>query len=154
MKRLVLSWSATAAILAIFFVTVLGLRVHAQPNLACADGEMVVSANGQPSCATVLAPTSLPQVIRATTSTAGLYTWTYPTPYSPGVVPVIQAVVEGTAGSTDVINAQLNGAPTNTSVTIRITRTVQSVVSLLGLTILSIPAAPGAFVVDITAQAP
>lgn len=94
------------------------------------------------------------QRIRAVTDTTGVYTWTYPNAYAAGVVPVIEATAEGASGSTDVINVQTNGAPTNTSVTVRVTRTQQSVVALLGLTILSIPATVGATTVNITARAP
>ena len=78
---------------------------------------------------------------RATTNAAGAYTWTYPTPFAAGVVPVISVVAVGpNPAGTNVVNAQLVGQPTNTSCTIQVTRTSITVVSLLGLSILSVPA--------------
>jgi hypothetical protein len=73
----------------------------------------------------------------------GTLVWTFDPPFDVGVVPRVYAIAETGVGVTDVINAQLEGTPTNTQATIRITRTQQSVVALLGLTILSIPAQPG-----------
>jgi hypothetical protein len=80
---------------------------------------------------------------RAQTAANGIYTWTFDPPFDVGVVPRVYAVAETAQGVTDVINAQIEGTPTNTAATIRVTRTQQSVVALLGLTILSIPAQPG-----------
>lgn len=94
------------------------------------------------------------QRIIATTNASGLYTWTFSPAFGAGVIPVIEAIAVGASASTDVINAQINGTPTNTSVQIRVTRTQVSVVALLGLTILSIPASVGATVIHITARAP
>lgn len=91
------------------------------------------------------------QRVRATTAADGTYTWVYPTAFATGTVPKIALVAEATAGSTDVINAQVDGTPTETQVKVRVTRTQKSVVALLGLTILSVPANPGATVVDILA---
>lgn len=54
-------------------------------------------------------------------------------------VPICVANAEATAGDTNVVNAQIDGTPTASGMTIRITRTAQSVVALLGLTILSVP---------------
>jgi len=73
----------------------------------------------------------------------GTLTWTYPTPFDVGTVPQIQAIVETAPGVTDVLNAQVEGTPTATSCQIRITRTQRSVVSLIGLTVLSIPSSVG-----------
>jgi hypothetical protein len=56
-----------------------------------------------------------------------------------GGVPVCAVTAEATAGDTNVVNAQIDGTPTATGMAIRITRTQQSVVALLGLTILSVP---------------
>lgn len=94
------------------------------------------------------------QRIKATTDSAGLYTWTYPVAYAGGVVPVVEAIAVGSSGSTDVINVQINGTPGNTSCQVRVARTQVSVVALIGLSILSIPASVGATVVHITARAP
>lgn len=91
------------------------------------------------------------QRIRVTTATDGTFTWTFPNAFGVGTVPKIALVAEATAGSTDVINAQVDGTPTNTQVKVRVTRTQISVVALLGLSILSVPASPGATVVDILA---
>lgn len=94
------------------------------------------------------------QSSRATTATDGTYTWTYPVAYGAGIVPIIECLSQATSGSTDVINCQLDGAPANTAAKFRITRTQVTVVSLLGLSILSVPASPGATNIHITAQAP
>lgn len=95
------------------------------------------------------------QATRAQTDSAGLYTWTYPTAYGAGVVPIIKAIAEGPNPAGGVlINAQLEGAPTNTQCRIRVTKSQQSVVALLGLTILSVPASVGATWVHIEARAP
>lgn len=91
------------------------------------------------------------QRIRVQTAADGTYTWTYPTPFAAGVVPKISVCAEAGAGVTDVINAQTDGPPTATQCKIRVTRTQQSVVSLLGLTILSVPASVGVTWVSIIA---
>src|SRR6478752_9831223 len=91
------------------------------------------------------------QRIRVQTAADGTYTWTYPTPFASGVVPKISVCAEAGAGVTDVINAQTDGAPTNTQCKIRVTRTQASVVALLGLTILSVPSTPGVTWVSIVA---
>lgn len=81
---------------------------------------------------------------RIQTAADGTVTWTFSPAFDPGVVPRCQAVAETTQGATDVINAQIDGTPTNTGVLLRVTRTQRSVVALIGLTVLSIPASPGA----------
>lgn len=53
--------------------------------------------------------------------------------------PLCVLTAETTAGDTNVVNAQIDGVTTSTGFRIRITRTQQSVVALLGLTILSVP---------------
>lgn len=53
--------------------------------------------------------------------------------------PICAVTAEATAGDTNVVNAQIDGVTTPTGMTIRITRTAQSAVALLGLTILSVP---------------
>ena len=80
---------------------------------------------------------------RLQTASDGTLIWTYPTAFDVGVVPQIQALVETGVGVTDVLNVQIEGTPTNVSCKIRVTRTQQSVVALLGLTILSIPSSVG-----------
>lgn len=79
-----------------------------------------------------------------TTDAAGLVTVTFGTAFGAGVVPACMAIAAPAAGVTDVINAQLDGDPTNTGVVIRVTRTQKSVVALISLTVLSIPATVGA----------
>ncbi len=94
------------------------------------------------------------QRARVTTATNGTVTWTFPTPFGAGVVPRVWAQVVASSGTTDVVNVQTDGAPTNTAVNLRVTRTQQSVVALLGLTILSVPGTIGAQQVDVFAVAP
>lgn len=73
----------------------------------------------------------------------GTLTWTYSTPFDAGVVPRVVAVAEAANGITDVINVQIVDTPTNVSCKLLVNRTQRSVASLLGLTILSVPAQPG-----------
>jgi len=83
----------------------------------------------------------------------GTLTWTYSTPFASGVVPRIVAIAE-TAGGTDVINVQLTATPTNTSASLIVNRVQQSVVALIGLTILSVPTQPGVQWVHLLALEP
>lgn len=73
----------------------------------------------------------------------GTLTWTYSTPFDVGVVPRVVAIAEAATGVTDVINVQVVDTPTNVSCKLLVNRTQRSVASLLGLTILSVPAQPG-----------
>lgn len=91
---------------------------------------------------------------RVQTATDGTATWTYSAPFPAGVVPRIDAVAEAVFGSTDVINVQVDGTPTNVSCNLRVTRTNRSLVALIGLTILSVPASPGATWIHAKATAP
>jgi hypothetical protein len=74
-------------------------------------------------------------------SATGLFTWTFPTPFGTGVVPVCNSIAICPSGTTDLINVQQEGDATNTTVTFRVTRYQQSAVSLIGLTILSVNSA-------------
>lgn len=74
----------------------------------------------------------------------GSLTYVFETPFGAGVVPRCSAVAETASGVTDVYNVQINGTPTNTQAVFLVNRFQRSVASLLGLTILSVPAAPGA----------
>lgn len=95
------------------------------------------------------------QSASATTDTTGLYAWTYPVAYGAGVVPIVWAMAEGPNPSAGVlVNIQLQGPPTNTSCSFRVTKTNQAVVALLGLTILSVPASVGATPITVFAKAP
>ncbi len=53
--------------------------------------------------------------------------------------PVCATTAETTSGDTNVVNAQIDGTPTTTSMTLRITRTAVTNATLLGLNILSVP---------------
>jgi len=89
---------------------------------------------------------------RLQTAVDGTLTWTYPVAFDVGVIPQIQAIAETAVGVTDVINVQIEGTPTNVSCKLRVTRTQQSVVSLIGLTILSIPSSVGVQWLHLTAN--
>lgn len=82
------------------------------------------------------------------------YTWTFPTAFSAGVVPVCNAIAETAPGSTELINVQIDGPPTNTQCTFRITRYQQSVASLLGLTVLSLNSTPASITLAMLALEP
>lgn len=81
--------------------------------------------------------------VRVQTAADGTLTWTYSTPFAAGVVPIVVAVAEAANGVTDVINVQVVDTPTNTQCKLLVNRTQRSVASLLGLTILSVPASVG-----------
>lgn len=96
------------------------------------------------STTSVLASSSLKR-IRVQTDTSGTYTWTFPTAFASGTVPVIMATPEdATAGaSTDVRITSIS----NTSVTVQTSR----ITTVLGL--LSLNATPQIYV-HLTAIAP
>ncbi|HEX7933237.1 MAG TPA: hypothetical protein VF573_09200 [Paraburkholderia sp.] len=85
---------------------------------------------------------------------AATYTWTYPTPFGAGVVPICNGIAETAPSATDLINIQIDGAPTNTQCTFRITRYQQSVVSLIGLTTLSLNGVPASVNLHLSAMEP
>lgn len=88
-------------------------------------------------------------------STNGRVTWTYPTAFSSGVVPIIEATPVKPTSSTATFNAQIYGDPTNTSCTIEVNAVASSgTLAVLGalLTIFT-PAAAGTKV-HVTARAP
>lgn len=84
----------------------------------------------------------------------GTITWVYSTPFDAGVVPRVVAVAEVPVGTTDVVNVQVIGTPTNTQCQLLVNRTNRSTVALLGLTILSLPSQPGATWVHAVALEP
>ncbi len=92
--------------------------------------------------------------LRVLTAADGTYTWTYATPFTAGVTPIVLAVAEVASGVTDVVNVQIIDTPTATSCKILVNRTNRSVVALLGLTVLSVPASPGATWVHLVAIEP
>lgn len=91
---------------------------------------------------------------RATTAADGTYTWTFAPPFASGIVPRVFCQAVTTAGTTDVVSPQTDGNPTNTSAKVKVNRTQRTVVSLLGLTILSVPTTIGATVIDLVAVEP
>lgn len=115
-----------------------------------ARGDQIASS--PPSLPPGMGPAMQRQTL--TTASDGTVTWTYPVPYGAGVVPWVGATAQATQGSTDVINVQLDGAPTNTQAKFRVTRTQITVAALLGLNILSVPASPGATVIKVSATDP
>lgn len=89
------------------------------------------------------------QKIRATTNSSGVYTWTFPDAYPPGVTPVISLVAEAPSSAT-IYNYRIT-AISNTSVTIAVTRSTP--VTVLTLSVLGVESA-AATTVHITAVAP
>lgn len=79
----------------------------------------------------------------ATSAADGSYTYNYSAnPFTNP--PICTAVAEVAAGVTDVVNVQVIGTPTVTSASFLVNRTQRTVASLLGLTVLSVPATVGA----------
>lgn len=74
---------------------------------------------------------------RATTDTSGGYTWTYPSAcLNGGNVPSISAIAEGpTPQNSFNVNVQIEGVPSATVANFRVTKTQNTTVALLGLTI-------------------
>lgn len=72
----------------------------------------------------------------AMNSNVGTYTWTYPTPFGAGVVPICNGIAQTAPGVTDLVNVQMEGDPTNTQCVFRITRYSRTFLSLLGIDIL------------------
>lgn len=121
------------------------------PGSVGATGPTGATGPSGPGCSN---SSLIEQCAIVTTTTAGTYTWTYPNAYASGVVPIVQSLAQGASGSTNVVNVQLDGVPTNTQAKFRVTLTQLSVVSLIGLTILSVPTSPGAIVLHVEALAP
>lgn len=86
-------------------------------------------------------------------SAASTYTWTYPTAFGTGVVPVCSAIVQVSAGNQDLFNVQLSGVPTNTQCTFQINRVSAGLLSLL-LGALSINPTPVAATLHMIALEP
>lgn len=64
-------------------------------------------------------------------SAASTYTWVYPNPFAAGVSPVVSAIVQVSAGNTDLFNVQIQGVATNTQCTFQINRVSGGLLSLL-----------------------
>lgn len=81
-----------------------------------------------------------------TSNVAGSAVWTYPPPCTQNSRFWAQPVV---STSNQLVNVQNVGLPTSTSQTFQVNVTNFSVVSLIGLTILSVPSSPGATVINV-----
>lgn len=92
--------------------------------------------------------------IRVQCAADGSLAWTFTPPFTNGVVPRVVAIAETAQGVTDVVNVQVVGTPTNTQCQLLVNRMQRSVASLLGLTILSVPASVGATWVHAVALEP
>lgn len=90
----------------------------------------------------------------AINSNVGTYTWTYPTAFGAGVVPICNGIAQTATGITDLINVQIDGTPTNTQCVFRITRYSQSFLSLLGINILGFNTASIPITLHMTALEP
>lgn len=64
-------------------------------------------------------------------SAAATYRWTYPVPFAVGVVPVCNAIVQVPAGTTDLLNVQVVGAPDHLGVTLQINRVTAGLLAML-----------------------
>lgn len=64
-------------------------------------------------------------------SAASTYTWTYPTAFGAGVVPIVQGIVQVPNGNTDLFNVQVLGTPTNTSCQFQINRVSAGLLGVL-----------------------
>lgn len=81
--------------------------------------------------------------------------WTYPAPFAQGVVPVIEALAVGPAASTAMLNVQVVGDPTNTSVKLRVNSIPAASIALLGLVNLNLfQQAPSGVKIHVTARNP
>jgi hypothetical protein len=76
---------------------------------------------------------------RVLVPTAGFLDVTFSSAFTSGVIPLCAVTAETSTGDTSVVNAQMDGAPSATGMRIRITRTSITAVSLLGLSVLSVP---------------
>lgn len=115
-------------------------------NVMTPDQSLAVNLRGADGALSV-------QRQRVATASTGLYTWTYPVAYGAGVVPIIQVNCEGPDPQNGtVVNAQLEGVPTNTSCKIRVSRSTTTI-QVLGINVLSLATAI-ATTIHLTAIAP
>lgn len=84
---------------------------------------------------------------------AATFTWTYPTPFGVGVVPIISAIAQVAPGNTDLFNVQVLGAPTNTSCQFQINRVSAGLLALL-LGALSVNPTPATITLHMVALEP
>lgn len=89
--------------------------------------------------------------IRVQTDATGLYVWTFPAAcLNAGNIPYFNGIPEGPTPQAGVaVNVQVEGVPTATVVSFRVTRVTATTVALLGLTILSVNT-PAATFLDLT----
>lgn len=86
-------------------------------------------------------------------SAASTYTWTYPTAFGVGVVPIVSGIVQVAPGNTDLFNVQIIGTPTATQCTFQINRVSAGLLGLL-LGALSINPTPVANTLHLIALEP
>jgi hypothetical protein len=91
---------------------------------------------------------------RMTSAADGSLTWTFEPPFASGVVPIVVCVAETAQGVTDVVNVQVEGAPTSTSVKMRVNRTQRNTPALINITVLQVVPTPGATLVHAVALEP
>lgn len=89
------------------------------------------------------------QASRIQTATDGTVTWTYSTAFASGTIPNVQAMAEYTEGSTNVVNVQLDGPPTNIIAKFRVNRSVPT--SLIGSLLGVLAGTPGAIWLQVRA---
>lgn len=92
------------------------------------------------------------QSLRQQTNAAGVLTWTFPTPYDVGVTPHIEITPEDAAAN-QTINHKIT-ALSRTAVTVQISKSNQTFVALLNLTISVSVTPPGATWLHIYAKNP
>lgn len=87
--------------------------------------------------------------------TNGLIVWVFATPYDSGTVPVVTGLVEAPAAATQEYALQVQGPPTNTSVTLKAFAPPAATVSLLGVAAsVSWPVAPAGTYIHVQAAKP
>jgi len=90
---------------------------------------------------------------------ASTYAWTYSDkdgnalPFPTGVIPIVNAIVQVSAGNTDLFNVQVLGEPTNTGCVFQINRVSSGLLSLLAGA-LSVNPTPVAATLHLTALEP
>lgn len=112
-------------------------------------GTGAATYNGTTKALNIPTPPAI-QRVRVQTDSSGNYTWTYPSAYPSGVVPVISCLTES-ASSTVPQGVQIVGVPTNTSCTFKVINLPST--SVLSVVVLGAPAGAQAYL-HLTAIAP
>ena len=95
------------------------------------------------------------QQASVTTDASGLYVWDFAVLYAPGTVPNCWAQAVGPNPQAGVVvNVQTEGMPTNAQARFRVTKSNVTLVGLLGISVLSIPASVGATVINVFCDKP